>query len=141
VTRAVIDTNQMLRMAAAEERSPLFMAWRAHEFELVMSGETLAELEAVIARPRTHRFLPPVRGERFITLVRGKATFLTPAARFPRCRDPKDDVVIATAVAARPCYLVTADRDLYDDVDLATALRALEVTVVQAGEFLAALPD
>jgi predicted nucleic acid-binding protein len=74
-------------------------------------------------------------------LLRASAFRVAPAAQFPRCRDPKDDVVIATAVAARPCYLVTADRDLYDDADLVAALRALEVTVVRAGEFLAALPD
>ena len=44
--------------------------------------------------------------------------------------------MVATAVAACPCYLVTADRDLYDDVGLVTALRDLEVYVAQAGEFL-----
>jgi predicted nucleic acid-binding protein len=68
-----------------------------------------------------------------------RARIVTPATEFPHCRDPKDDIVVATAVAARPCYLVSADRDLYDDEDLVTALRALDVTVVQFGEFLDAL--
>ncbi len=48
-------------------------------------------------------------------------------------------IVVATAVAARPCYIVTADRDLYDDANLVATLRALEVYAIQAGEFLAAL--
>ena len=43
--------------------------------------------------------------------------------------------MIATAVAACPCYLVTADRDLYDDAGLVAALRNLEVCIVQVSEF------
>ena len=50
-----------------------------------------------------------------------------------------DDAVVATAVTARPCYLVTADRDLYHDADLVAALRDLEVRVVRPGEFPSAL--
>jgi predicted nucleic acid-binding protein len=68
-----------------------------------------------------------------------RARIVTPATEFPHCRDPKDDVVVATAVAARPCYLVSADRDLYDDADLVAALSGLDVTVVRVGEFLDAL--
>ncbi len=47
--------------------------------------------------------------------------------------------MIATAVAASPCYLVAADSDLYGDADLVNALRTLGVTVVQTAGFLAAL--
>jgi predicted nucleic acid-binding protein len=61
------------------------------------------------------------------------------AAFYSHCRDPKDDVVIATAVAACPCHLVTAGRDLYDDAELVATLRDREVYVVQASEFLALL--
>jgi putative PIN family toxin of toxin-antitoxin system len=141
VTRAVVDTNLLLRMAAGGRRSPLYLAWRARRFALFVSASLLNEFENVVARPSIRRFLSPLRAEEFIMLLRASAFRVAPAAQFPRCRDPKDDVVIATAVAARPCYLVTADRDLYDDADLVAALRALEVTVVRAGEFLAALPD
>jgi len=58
-----------------------------------------------------------------------RACVVEPALEFPRCRDPKDDDVIATAVVDCPCYLLTADRDLYDDADLATALHNLEIYV------------
>ena len=61
---------------------------------------------------------------------------MNPATDFPHCRDPKDDIVVATAVAARLCYLVTMDRDLYEDVDLLKSLRELQVQVVQPHEFL-----
>ena len=139
MTRAVVDTNLLLRMAASENRSPLFVAWRERRFALVVSAEMLNEFESVIARPRVRRFLPPLRGQRFTTLLHTLALSVIPAREFPHCRDPKDDIIVATAVAASPCYLVTADRDLYDDADLVAALSDLEVYVVRAKEFLTAL--
>jgi putative PIN family toxin of toxin-antitoxin system len=126
-------------MAAGERRSPLFAAWQEKQYILVISAEMLDEFEDVMVRPRVRRFLPPLRGQRFVALLRDLALFVAPAREFPPSRDPKDDIVVATAVAARPCYIVTADRDLYDDANLVATLRALEVYAIQAGEFLAAL--
>jgi predicted nucleic acid-binding protein len=40
---AVVDTNLLLRMAAGERRSPLFVAWRKKQFVLVVSAEMLSE--------------------------------------------------------------------------------------------------
>ncbi len=137
--RAVIDTNLLLRMAAGESRSPLFVAWRERRFTLVVSAETLNEFESVIVRSKVRRFLPPLRGQRFAILLRTLTLSVMPATEFPHCRDQQDDVFVATAVAACPCYLVTADRDLYDDAGLVAALRDLEVYVVRAKEFLSVL--
>jgi putative PIN family toxin of toxin-antitoxin system len=126
-------------MAASGDRAPLFGAWRQRRFALVVSVELLSEFESVTTRSRVRRFLPPLRAQRFAMLLRTLALFVVPAPEYPRCRDPKDDVIVATAVAARPCYLITADRDLYDDNDLVGALRDLEVSVVQSRQFLVAL--
>lgn len=65
---------------------------------------------------------------------------VTPASEFPHCRDPKDDVVIATAVAANADFIVTTDRDLYDDSGLVARLRdEWSIRVALPAEFLAAL--
>jgi len=139
VIHAVVDTNLALRMAAGRQRSPLYVAWRGRRFTLVVSTGLLREFETVTARPAIRRFLPPSHGQEFVTFLRATALWVNLAPEFPHCRDSHDDIVVATAIAARPCYLVTADRDLYDDPRLVTALRDLDVRVVQSGEFLAAL--
>jgi len=54
---AVIDTNHLLRIAAAYRRSPLFAAGRAGRFKIAVSDEIMAELADVAARPRIRRFL------------------------------------------------------------------------------------
>lgn len=135
--RVVIDTNQLLRMAAAENRSPLFIAWREHKFDLVISSEMLIELEEVIARPKTQRFLRFGRGRRFVELIHRRALFIMPASDAPHCCDPKDNVVIATAVAAQAMFIVTADRDLLDDNILRQNLAEHNLRVLWPVEFLA----
>jgi putative PIN family toxin of toxin-antitoxin system len=137
--RAVVDTNLLLRMAASRQQLPLYRAWRERRFTLVVSSPVVDEFTSVMERPKVRRFLPSGHGQAFVALLRSLALFVDPAADFPRCRDPKDDIVIATAVAASPCFLVTSDRDLYDDADLAARMSELAVEVIQAGEFLARL--
>jgi hypothetical protein len=138
--RAVIDLTEMVRLAMQRpERSPLFQAWEAYSFVWIVSPPMLAEFVEVTNRPRLRRMIRPLVRDVVLEALQMRARIVTPATEFPHCRDPKDDVVVATAVAARPCYLVSADRDLYDDADLVAALSGLDVTVVRVGEFLDAL--
>jgi putative PIN family toxin of toxin-antitoxin system len=130
----VADTNVLLRMAAAESRSPLFVAWRTHGFELVFSLETTAELVRVMAYDKVRKFLPRIRGERFLVLIQQHALFVTPATEYPRCRDPKDSMIIATAVGGKVDYLVTIDKDIYDDEELVIALYEMGIIVLQPGK-------
>ena len=135
---AVIDTNHLLRLAAAYQRSPLFAAWQARRFVLAMSRPLLAEFEDVLPRKKTQRFLSVELGQWFMALVISRAVFVSPATDFPRCRDSKDDMVIATAIAAHADYIVTTDLDLLDDADLSRRLQAeWHIRVVEPAEFLA----
>jgi putative PIN family toxin of toxin-antitoxin system len=137
---AVIDLTEMVRLAMQRpERSRLFQAWEAQAFVWVVSEPMLVEFVEVTDRPKFRQLIRPLVRDAVIEALRTRACFVAPAAEFPHCRDTKDDIVVAMAVAARPCSLVTADRDLYDDVDLVDALRNLEVRVVQPGVFLSTL--
>jgi len=138
--RAVIDLTEMVRLAMQRpERSPLFQAWEACSFVWIVSPPMLAEFVEVTNRPRLRRMIRPLVRDAVLEALQIRARIVTPATEFPHCRDPKDDVVVATAVAVHPCYLVSADLDLHDDEGLVTALRGLDVTVVRVGEFLGAL--
>ncbi len=137
---AVIDLTEMVRLVMRRpEHSPLFQAWEARAFVWVTSEQMLAEFLEVTERPRLRRMIRPSVRDAVSEALRTRACIVTPADEFPRCRDPKDDIVVATAVTASPCYLVTADRDLYDDPDLVAALREIGVRVVQVNEFLSSL--
>jgi hypothetical protein len=137
---AVIDTNHLLRIAAASQRSPLFAAWQGRRFILAVSDSILAEFSSVANRTKTQRFLPAEQGQWFIGVLRDRATFVIPAIDFPHCRDPKDDMIIATAIAARADFIVTTDKDFLDDTSLQTRLRdEFYIEIAQPAEFLSAL--
>jgi len=122
-------------MAMAGNRSPLFIFWQARRFNLYLSLEMLAELEDVLSRPKIQRFVRPTSGKRFLALLVKRAVFIQPAKSFPRSRDPNDDKVVATAVAAKADYLITIDKELYDDATLVAALAELGIQVLQPGRF------
>ena len=132
----VIDTNELLRMAAARDMSPLFAAWRANRFDLALSSELLAEIRDAANKPRVRRFLSLVRLQRFISVAIDEAVFVELVLSFPHCRDPKDDVVIATAVAAHAEYIVTNDGDLHEAALVARLRDEWGIQVVWPNEFL-----
>ena len=131
----VIDTSVLLKIAAAGVRSPLFTSWQARQFDLYLSVEMLAELEDVLSRPKIQKFVPPAVGKQFLRLLVERAIFVPIAHNFPHSRDPEDDKVVATAVAAKADYLITVDKDLYADPALVAALAERGVRVVQPGHF------
>ena len=137
---AVIDTNHLLRIAAAYQRSPLFAAWMNRRFILALSEPIMAELASVIPRKKTQRFLPEERGRWLMAMLQSRAMFVAPAINFPHCRDPKDEMIIATAIAARADFIVTTDRDLLGDANLTARLRdEWHIAVVEPAAFLAQL--
>jgi putative PIN family toxin of toxin-antitoxin system len=134
--RAVLDTNELLRMAAGGARSQLAAAWHQRRFELTMSLGTLTELRAVLSRPAIQKYVGPVIAELYLSLIEQRASFVQPNLDAPTCRDPGDTVLIATAVGGHVDYLVTADLDLLDDPDLIADLANRGVQVVRAADFL-----
>jgi uncharacterized protein len=131
----VIDTSVLLQMAAAGARSPLFALWQSRQFDLYLSPQILSELEDTFSRPKIQRFIRPTTGKHFLQLLVERAIFVQPAATFPHSRDPNDDKILATAVAANADYLVTLDKDLYDDPALVAALAEKGIQVLQPGPF------
>jgi len=135
MTRAVIDTNHLIRIAAGGNRSDLFQAWQAGRFEVVMSLATMTELRQVLARPRIQRLVSLAAGSAFCDLLERKATWVQPDLSAPQCRDPQDSSLIASAVGGQADYLVSADPDLLDDSALMAALSARGVRLMPAFEF------
>ena len=134
--RVVLDTNQLVRMAAAGEQSPLFEAWQNRLFFLLASPELLAEFEAVMVRPELQRWLRFSRASRLLTLLHERAILVSPVTNAPSCRDPKDDMIIATALGGRADFVVTSDRDLLDDDALRQSLATYRLRIISPLEFL-----
>lgn len=103
----------------------------ADHYRLVVSPPLLSEYLEVTARPeltRKFRSLPARMNDLLTLLSQAEIVTLDHVPSFER--DPKDAMVLATAVQARTDYLVSEDNDLLD-------LKQHEyIPIIAASEFL-----
>lgn len=84
------------------------------DHSLVLSLPLVREAIDVLTRPKLigkYRILAGRDIQRVLGIM-SAAEIVVPADIAPICRDPKDDVFLATALAGVVDYLVTEDRDL-----------------------------
>ena len=140
---AVIDTNVWISGLLNPNGPPARVAehlWR-QDFTPVLTPKLLAELEDVAQRPRlvTQFGLTAARLERLIGLLEQGSVFLPEPLPIAICRDPRDDMFIAAAVAAGADFLVSRDDDLKDDPVVSDYLADSGATVLTVRRFLEAL--
>lgn len=64
---------------------------------------------------------------------------MEPRGELHLCRDPRDDVVLETALLGRANYAVSRDDDLKRDLELMQKMQQREVRVVSVSQFLSFL--
>jgi uncharacterized protein len=118
-------------------------ALKRGRFTLVASEPLFAEFRGVLARPRFFRrygvtaeqidaFVRPLVELAEIAEVRGEIQL---------CRDPKDNMVIETAINGRADVIVSRDEDLARDLDLVAALTEYGIRVLTVERFLRELDE
>ncbi|MCB0189124.1 MAG: putative toxin-antitoxin system toxin component, PIN family [Caldilineaceae bacterium] len=136
----MVDTNIWIRaLLRGRVTLPILTAWEAHRFVLVTSRPLLAEFTEVWQRPRLRQRIEPGQAERlhYQMFHRGEIVELTTIP--PRCRDPKDHPVLATAIDGRATAILTGDDDLRADDELRSAMTAYGVQLWGIQTFLEAL--
>ena len=131
--RIVLDTNVVASaMFWGDKPFQLLSAAREQRIELVCSIAMLKELSNTLSKDKF--FVKVAASEQSVDkLVDGYATLLTLVRPQPIARiapDPDDDVVIATALAAKASYIVTGDKPLlgiksYEGIEFLTVHDAL----------------
>ncbi|HZF13281.1 MAG TPA: putative toxin-antitoxin system toxin component, PIN family [Thermoanaerobaculia bacterium] len=117
--RIVVDTNLWIRaLLGGPVTLPLLKAWRAGKFEVLISQSLLEELEAVSQRPRLKERIDPAQSKALLEQLRWRAQWVEATAIPPRCRDPKDHPVLATAISGHADAIVSGDGDLRADGEL-----------------------
>ena len=114
--RIVVDTNLWIRALLGGPTSrPILEAWRAGRFLVLISQPLFDELDAVWQRPRLRRAIDSFQAKALLEQLRWRAQWIEATAVPPRCRDPKDQPVLATAISGRADAIVSGDGDLRGD--------------------------
>ena len=86
-------------------------------YTLFVSPATLDELQAVLIRPKFDAYASPTERAAFFAEYKRETTLLIPDAQSEQmaqdaCRDPKDCMFLALAMACQARVLVSSDDDL-----------------------------
>jgi uncharacterized protein len=138
--RVVVDTNVWVSALLNPRGLPARVASVSvlSRIILVNSQPLLDELHDVLSRPRILRKYALVPGDiaEFTDLIRRRAEMVVTSGAIRLCRDPRDDVVIETALAGHASLLVSRDDDLKGDADLVRHLTERGATVLSVQRFL-----
>lgn len=138
--RAVVDTNLFVSGLILERGYPFLLLeeWQNASFVLIISQLLRAELETVLRRSKFSRNLSDDKLVCFFRLLDTISIMVFPSHnKLPlQVRDPKDEMVLATAVAGNADYLVTGDSDL---LVLNGHSKLKNLKIVLAKEFLGLL--
>ena len=134
--RIILDTNILIGALITKGTPPdrLYRAWLRGELELVTSAVQLAELADVLARPRLQKFLDADEASAIVENIGTRALILDDPPGVDLSPDPKDNPILAAAIAGRVDLIVSGDKKHM------LALREVEgIPVVTAREALVRL--
>jgi putative PIN family toxin of toxin-antitoxin system len=128
--RIVVDTNLWIRaLLGGPVTLPILEAWQAYKFTVVVSKPLIDELNEVWQRPRLCKRIDEEDAERLLEQLYLRGEMVEPTTVPPRCRDPKDHPVLATAIDGHADAIVTGDDDLRADEELRVAMRQYGVAL------------
>jgi putative PIN family toxin of toxin-antitoxin system len=117
VLKAVVDTNVLVSGTILSRGNPyeILEAWRRSQFILVLSPDIIAEVEAVLRRPKIFKKYGLTESllARLISALDLEALIIRPSPINPLPDiEPADLKFLACADASSADYLVTGDRAL-----------------------------
>lgn len=116
MTRAVLDPNVLISAFISRRGGApdlIVRAWREGAFELIVSPQLIAELTAVLGRPKFARQAADGRGTTYVEALAADAVRVEdPPSPPPVSPDRGDDYLIALARAARADVIVSGDKHL-----------------------------
>ena len=114
--KAVLDTNVLVSAVLSQAGPPasILQAWQRGDFQFVSSAPLLAELDAVLRRPRLRDRLGWSDQEvmDFVIALAGSVILVQPAEQINVVADEADNRVVEAAVSGEVDYVVTGDVDL-----------------------------
>jgi len=111
IVRLVVDTNLMIRALLSPGPARRFFALAPLTHVLIYHAEQILELRDVAARPRLG-IAPDALHELIDRIERYGQAVESPLDAPGDCRDPKDEYVLALALAGSAEFVLTEDQDL-----------------------------
>ena len=132
--RVVLDTNILIGALITKGTPPdrLYQAWLRGEIELVTSTAQMAEIAEVLARPRLQKYLDAGEAAAIVENIDTRALVLDETPSVDLSPDPKDNPILAAAIAGHADMIVSGDKrhmlalEEVEGIPVVTAREALD---------------
>ena len=106
------DTNILIGALITRGTPPdrLYQAWLRAEIELVTSTAQMAEMVDVLARPRMQKFIDADEAAAIVENIGTRAVIVDRPPVVQLSPDPKDNPILAAAVAGKADLIVSGDK-------------------------------
>ncbi len=110
--RIVLDTNILIGALITKGTPPdrLYRAWLRGEIELVTSTAQIAEVADVLARPRLQKYFDAGEAAAIVENIDTRALILDDPPDVDLSPDPKDNPILAAAIAGKADLIVSGDK-------------------------------
>ena len=138
--RIVLDTNVLVSALITQGTPPdqLYRAWLRNEIELVTSAVQIGELADVLSRPKLRKYVDPADAAELVSDIHLRAIVIRDMPIPRRSPDPKDDAILAAAVAGEAKLVVSGDmpgilalREV-EGIPIRTPREALKIALAQS---------
>ncbi|MBE9044699.1 putative toxin-antitoxin system toxin component, PIN family [Pleurocapsales cyanobacterium LEGE 10410] len=128
----VLDTNILvsaLLFANSAPRKAFELA--SSTGKILISQETIDELNRVLSRPKFERYISQAKRERFLLAFVQKSVLIEIQETIEECRDPKDNKFLELAVSGKATAIISGDKDLlvlhpFRDIPILTVSQFLD---------------
>lgn len=114
-TRLVLDTNTLVSAFKKETSwSASFFRFVQKNYDLLVSDETLDELDITLLKPKIEKFFigRVHRKDELILEYIASSVFVNITIISTDCRDPKDNKFLSLALSGNADYIISGDLDL-----------------------------
>lgn len=109
----VFDTNTIVSALLLRESVSRQAFDLANQLgKIILSLDTIAELNDVLGRVKFDRYIQATERFQFLALLVAEAVLIDVDVTIHECRDPKDDKFLELALSGQADCLVTGDKDL-----------------------------
>jgi len=132
--RIVLDTNILISALITTGTPPdlLYRDWIDRRFELITSNAQMTELAAVLRRPRLQKHIDAAAAAAIVSTIDTRALLIEELPDVELSPDPKDNPILATAIAGKADLVVSGDKkhllalNHVENIPIVTARDALD---------------
>ena len=112
--KVIVDSNIWISFLIGKTLRGLLQYIRNEQITIVTCEKQLEELAEAFQKPKLQKYFQSNQIAVFFDFLRGVSLMISIPTIAPLCRDPKDDYLLALAIASESHYLVTGDLDLLE---------------------------